>query len=158
MKKEIKLTAIPCNDFLKNGTFVTVDNGRTNGGYLAQIKHITPQGMFSMITDGESEWQIMSNRLQPVRLHAILESGIKIAPPEMIDISIQMAHVILDNGGKCYTDWEENQCDGCKARIPLNGHNNHQKPNDPTDPFGMGCTANLYDRPKLTDGKITLYL
>jgi len=169
MKKEIKLTAIPCNDFLKAGMFVTVDNGRANGGYLAQIKAVTPQGMFSKISDGESEWDIMSTRLQLVRLHAILEEGQKIAPPEMIDIPIRMAHVIIGDGGKCYTEWEENQCDGCKAKIPLRsemplgfpakkGTGVHQKPNDVTDPFGIGCTAHLYDRPKITDGKITISL
>lgn len=165
MKKEIKLTAIPCSDFLKKDSFVTVDNGRANGGYLAQIKEVSPQGMFSKISDGESTWDIMSTRLQLVRLHAILEAGKMIALPEAIDISIQMAHVILGDGGKCYTEWEESQCDGCKAGIPLResgvqkGYGIHQKPNDRTDPFGIGCTAHLYDRPKLTtDGKITISL
>lgn len=71
---------------------------------------------------------------------------------------------IIANRGLCLVEWEENQCDGCRAEIPLRKNefakssDIHQKPNDPTDPFGIGCTAHLYDRPKLTDGKITLYL
>lgn len=81
------------------------------------------------------------------------------AHPEQIPGDVALLRAILQNQGKCRVEWEENQCDGCKARIPLlEGSSTHKKPNDPTDPFGIGCTAPLYDRPKLTDGKISLFL
>lgn len=82
-----------------------------------------------------------------------------IAVPEHFPFDIEKYNAIIKNEGRCSVEWEENQCDGCKARIPMDGQRNtHKKPDDPTDPFGIGCTAHLYDRPKLTGGKITLYL
>lgn len=81
-----------------------------------------------------------------------------IATPEQIGRSIKDIQSILDNNGKCSVEWEENQCDGCKARIPFNKYHTHQKPNDPTDRFGIGCTAYRYDRPKLIEGKVVIHL
>lgn len=99
----------------------------------------------------EKNWEV-------VVLSLVDENNKVIAEPEQLLFDIAKFNKILQLGGNCSVDWEENQCDGCKARIPLNEQNNHQKLNDPTDPLGIGCTAHLYDRPKLTNGKISLNL
>lgn len=209
---------------------VQVDNEHANGGYLAQVLSVTPEGMFSVITDGKTSWSIMSNRLSPVKFYPVCE-GMKIkdddlvaytfpkdhaakfagktfvaevrtiwkekneagvlaeygqdivnladcrkviCKPEQVGLIVEEstrytivrshalslgdAQFLLENNGKCFIEWEENQCDGCKARIPLLDGYIHRKVDDPIDPFGIGCTAHRYDVPRLIDGKIIIHL
>lgn len=93
---------------------------------------------------------------KPVRFCVVTETGKVILHHEQIK---ELPFNILHNDGKCSIEWEENQCDGCRARIPFmeEGSRIHKKPNDRTDTFGIGCTADRYDRPKLTEGKATIY-
>lgn len=75
--------------------------------------------------------------------------------PMLIVFGVALAFKYLRNI-RTNPESKETQCDGCKAGIPFNEHNNHQKPNDPTDRLGMGCTAHLYDKPRIIDGKIII--
>ena len=56
---------------------------------------------------------------------------------------------LLPERVECTVEMEENQCDGCKANLPLIG-NVHQC----SYPTGnISCQKEKYNRPKITDGK-----
>lgn len=209
MKKSVTLIVVPFEvEKPKSKMIVQVDNEYANGGYLAEVVEVSPQGMFSKITNGESSWDIMSSSLEAIKTYLLSDDEVKdgdlvftekygiwaykkapcpipywgnknnckkiIIGPEQIGIIAEYQSIaganskreitykdiqnILDNEGKCSVEWEENQCDGCKARIPIVNGNNHKKVGDPTDPFGISCTAYRYERPKLTGGKVIIHL
>lgn len=102
----------------------------------------------------ESKERFWKQWWKPVKFRIIQEDGKIIVSHEQIGITS-----ISPNETKCLVEWEENQCDGCRARIPFIDENSriHRKPNDRTDLFGIGCTADRYDRPKLNNGKAIIY-
>lgn len=66
-----------------------------------------------------------------------LESFIKsLQQPKVFDIEVEM---------------ENNQCDGCKAKLPLKDgiHKDNQT-------FGIGCTKDRYNQPKITNNSIKI--
>lgn len=228
MKKSVTLIVVPFKvEKPKEKMIVQVDNEYANGGYLAEVVEVTPQGMFSKITKDKSSWDIMSSRLEAIKIYLISDDKTKIkdrvvysfdnseeysdlfkgktfiaeigtesedekdwgvyaeygqdyvnkndckkviAGPEQIGIIAEYQSIaganskreitykdiqnILDNEGKCSVEWEENQCDGCKANMPVNEHGHHKD----HQTLGMGCTKYLYDKPKLLEGKVIIHL
>jgi len=201
MKKSVTLIVVPFNiEKPQSKMIVQVDNAHANGGYLAEVVEVTPQGMFTKITDGKDIWNIMSSRIEAIKMYLLSDDEVKdgdlvfiekygiwdykkapcpipywgnknnckkiITGPEQIGIIAEYQSIaganskreitykdiqnILDNKGKCSIEWEENQCDGCKANMPINEHGHHKD----HQTFGIGCTKYLYDKPKLIEGKV----